>query len=422
MSLINAQLNQQLMNLPMEDETLMTTPGTFSDVTKQIFTEEFSNTTNEFLNVAMEANQFRYLHQAGFGKKLTNNLSKATANDMLSSMNQFSSLIDGADRPANGLFSVFTKNIISPLNYTNDIQPSANFWNPKAMKSGFNRWLFMTSMFSNPEDVTVQSALMGIGSNVLMSALIPTIANRYKTSEHLGSIRGIRSLKQSLSHRVTNIVNATDSKRSGLVKQLFSKKATWGTERTLYSHLRKSNIDYDELLDTIQTQIDKGINERTIVRGTVADLTKDIAPQTIKDIIAKERNITTNAYITGQKAADKALNKLRSVSLINNSTTTKNFMERAAKRAIQFGGGAIQLGNIAQLGISVGYIANSYIKAKQRVSQEYFSRVATSDFAFATLPNTSIASTERQRAIQAIQNSGLNLRNYLGNEASLSHR
>jgi len=70
---------------------------------------------------------------------------------------------------------------------------------------------------------------------------------------------------------------------------------------------------------------------------------------------------------------------------------------------------------------AVADIAGAIKDYSNRVSTEIFKESMELDTAFGLVPRLPAANTERQRAVEAIQNSSLNLRNFLGNEAMITH-
>lgn len=66
-------------------------------------------------------------------------------------------------------------------------------------------------------------------------------------------------------------------------------------------------------------------------------------------------------------------------------------------------------------------VANAIQSYRTNISREFIREAQSYETAFSQIPDVPMASNERQRAIEAIQGSNLNLRNYLGQEATLIH-
>lgn len=94
---------------------------------------------------------------------------------------------------------------------------------------------------------------------------------------------------------------------------------------------------------------------------------------------------------------------------------------RTMRNTWALGGMALRLANVASGAVAVGGIVNDIVKYRDNVKAEYIRNMTSDRMAFSMMPEFGMAGTERTRAIQAIQNSDMSTRNYLGQEAGMMH-
>lgn len=70
---------------------------------------------------------------------------------------------------------------------------------------------------------------------------------------------------------------------------------------------------------------------------------------------------------------------------------------------------------------SVHSIAQSYSDYRNNIRMTMMKEASAFDTAYSAMPEFGAAVSERQRAIEGIQNAGMSLRNYFGNEAAMFH-
>ena len=97
---------------------------------------------------------------------------------------------------------------------------------------------------------------------------------------------------------------------------------------------------------------------------------------------------------------------------------TRMFLASRIAQTIGFG---MRIANIVA-GASMAFTAVKAMREYQKESlREYINQAYGMDTTYSNFPQYQMDGTERQRAIQAIQESNLNIRNALGNEASFVH-
>lgn len=94
---------------------------------------------------------------------------------------------------------------------------------------------------------------------------------------------------------------------------------------------------------------------------------------------------------------------------------------RTMRNTWALGGMALRLANVASGAVAVGGMINDVMKYRDNVKAEYIRNMTSDRMAFTMMPEFGMAGTERTRAIQAIQNSDMSTRNYLGQEAGMMH-
>lgn len=102
-------------------------------------------------------------------------------------------------------------------------------------------------------------------------------------------------------------------------------------------------------------------------------------------------------------------------------STGRDLAARTTRNAWVLGGMALRLANVASGVIAAGSILTEVARYRNKVREEYARNVLSDSTAFALIPEFGMSGTERTRAIEAIQNSGMSFRNYLGQEASMYH-
>lgn len=94
---------------------------------------------------------------------------------------------------------------------------------------------------------------------------------------------------------------------------------------------------------------------------------------------------------------------------------------RMTKSALNLGGAAIRIANIASGVIGVGSLLTETSKYRDKLRTEYVKHMMSDSMAYSYMPEVGMSGTERSRAIEAIQNSAMGLRNFLGNEGAMMH-
>lgn len=94
---------------------------------------------------------------------------------------------------------------------------------------------------------------------------------------------------------------------------------------------------------------------------------------------------------------------------------------RLTRSALNLGGAALRVANITSGVIGVASLVTETSKYRDKLRVEYIKNMMSDSMAYSYMPEMGMSGTERTRAIEAIQNSSMGLRNFLGNEGSMMH-
>jgi hypothetical protein len=94
---------------------------------------------------------------------------------------------------------------------------------------------------------------------------------------------------------------------------------------------------------------------------------------------------------------------------------------RLTKSALNLGGAALRVANITSGVIGAANLAVETSRYRDKLRVEYIKNMMSDSMAYSYMPEMGMSGTERTRAIEAIQNSAMGLRNFLGNEGLMMH-
>lgn len=113
--------------------------------------------------------------------------------------------------------------------------------------------------------------------------------------------------------------------------------------------------------------------------------------------------------LTGKASVEKAASNFGALS------------SRLTRNAFTIGGVALRMANIASGAIGAISLLNEGEKYRNKLRTEYTRNMMSDSMAFSYMPEMGMNGTERTRAVEAIQNSSMGLRNFLGQEGMMSH-
>lgn len=118
---------------------------------------------------------------------------------------------------------------------------------------------------------------------------------------------------------------------------------------------------------------------------------------------------STWGFATGKKTFDEL------------SSTVGALTSRLTRNAFTIGGVALRMTNIASGAIAAISLVNEGQKYRNKLRTEYTRNLMSDSMAFSYMPEMGMNGTERTRAVEAIQNSSMGLRNFLGQEGGMMH-
>ena len=162
----------------------------------------------------------------------------------------------------------------------------------------------------------------------------------------------------------------------------------------------------------LQTLRSKGIKIGTnlysdSIRKTTKKGTKGIIRRVGSSITDKVGKLINIAYGTGESEA----------ALLANSSARTAMLNRIGI----IGGQALRATNIVSGVISAGQVIDAAVGYVRDYEKQFLSGVTNFDTAYRPLELGGVTGTEQQRALEAMQNSQLNVRGMLGNEAGMLH-
>jgi hypothetical protein len=320
-----------------------------------------------------------------------------------------------------------------------------------SMKAGFKSFLGWNFMLGNPEDMSLGDMAISYAKHVGLSYGIETISNRFLRrpgalighistffkDDPIEKILGKDGLIQdfegsgfsdSLKNRVSRYRNAKDL-RPQQKKALYSKIRKQLQKESDRINLSSDGKLYQNVLgrykgmvseakkvtkNAVNNSLDKTGVGRAFRKGLssisdIADTEVDkLAGVTFRGA-AKDTFKTAGRFIRGKATG---IDMADSFSVLSS---------RTMRNAWTIGGAALRVANVASGVIAAGAIVNEGLKYRDKVREEYVRNMMSDRMAFTMMPEVGMSGTERTRAVEAIQNSGMSLRNYLGNEAQMMH-
>lgn len=316
----------------------------------------------------------------------------------------------------------------------------------RASKAGFKSFLGWNFILGNPEDMSMGDMTMSYLKHTAVSYGIDAAAQwlRKPSSmiahataftkgdpiEAVVGKGGLVDLQGGNYSDKTKTAYARYSKASvrgkkKLYKSL--KRAIMNESNRIY--LKPDGMAYQDLVGRFKQNFLEAKNSATTAVSESLDNTKlgratKKAFGGFKDIVnprdplagVTHRGAIKDVFKTTYKAAFKGAATVEDVA--ESFSTLSSKMMRTT---FTLGGAALRLANIASGVVAGGAIAYEGIKYRDKVRQEYVKNMLSDRMTFTMMPEIGMSGTERSRAIEAIQTSGMSLRNYLGNEAQMFH-
>lgn len=320
-----------------------------------------------------------------------------------------------------------------------------------SMKAGFKSFLGWNFMLGNPEDMSLGDMAVSYAKHVGLSYGIETIANRFlrRPGALIGHISTL--FKDDPLERILGKDGLIqDFEGSGYSDSLKRRVSTYRNntklkpqqKKTLYTKIRKQlqkesdriNLSpdgkvyqnmlgrYKGMVNEAKSRTKKAIGDSLDKTGVGRSFRRGLS--SISDIADTE--VDRLAGVTFRGATKDAvgttgrwLRRKATGEAVGDSFSV--LASRTMRNTWTIGGAALRMANIASGVVAAGAIVNEGLKYKDKVREEYVRNMMSDRMAFTMMPEVGMSGTERTRAVEAIQNSGMSLRNYLGNEAQMMH-
>ncbi len=125
--------------------------------------------------------------------------------------------------------------------------------------------------------------------------------------------------------------------------------------------------------------------------------------------LAGETTKNTYAYMFAKGSGEKAVESFGALST------------RLTRNMFTIGGMALRVANITSGALAVAGLGSQLVKYRDNLRKEYIRNMTSDSMAYSYMPEMGMSGTERTRAIEAIQNSSMGLRNFLGQEGAMVH-
>jgi hypothetical protein len=320
----------------------------------------------------------------------------------------------------------------------------------RSMRAGFKSFLGWNYMLGNPEDMSLQDAGISYLKHTAISYGIDWAANKFlrnsgSLAQHLMSFTKDNPIDKIFGDN--GLFTLNDSKTQPwsqktrlLDKRIRSSETTPAVRKRLYKQLRKrirseaNSINmqgggklyqgnmarYPGLVSEAKESVARAVDESM-------DMTKlgRTAKKAFKGIkgIGGPKNIHEIGYWQATKNLfSTAKRTIKGIDRFEDLSESASVLSSKMMRTTwSLGGASLRLANIASGAVAAGSIVYEGIKYRDNVRQEYMKNLLSDRMTFTMMPEIGMSGTERSRAIEAIQTSGMSLRNYLGNEANMFH-
>lgn len=313
-------------------------------------------------------------------------------------------------------------------------------------KAGFKSFLGWNFILGNPEDMSMGDMTMSYLKHTAVSYGIDAAAQWLRKPSSLIAHATTFAKGDPIEAVVGKggLVDLQGGGYSDKTKKTYARyaKASVRGKKKLYKHLKRSimnesnriylkpdGLAHQDLVGRFKQNFLEAKNSASAAVSESLDGTKlgratKKAFGGFKDIVNPRDSLAgvthtgaiKDVFKTTYKAAFKGAATVEDVA--ESFSTLSSKMMRTT---FTLGGAALRIANIASGVVAGGAIAYEGIKYRDKVRQEYVKNMLSDRMTFTMMPEIGMSGTERSRAIEAIQTSGMSLRNYLGNEAQMFH-
>ena len=159
-------------------------------------------------------------------------------------------------------------------------------------------------------------------------------------------------------------------------------------------------------------------SELTHLHGTATSIGEKLGARTNTTDMGKSKSILNSIKNQSKKLLTMAYGGMQTGdALLANSSARSNMLNQLGV----VGGKALKLTNIASGVFAAGQVIDAAVGYVKDYEKQFLSQVSNYETAYAPLELGGVTGTEQQRAIEAMQQSQLNVRGMLGNEAGMFH-
>ena len=321
-----------------------------------------------------------------------------------------------------------------------------------SMKAGFKSFLGWNYMLGNPEDMSLGDMAVSYAKHVGLSYGIDALSSRFMRRPgaligHISTLFKDDPLEKLIGKNglIPDFENAgySEKLKNRIERFRTGKNLSAPQKKNLYTKIRRQLIKESDAINLKSNgMLQQNITSR--YKGLMLEA-KDKAKKLISDSLDKsgmgrsfKRGLSSLSDISGNEvdrlagvtfrgatkdtfktSASFVLKRGATFSEVRDSFST--LASRTMRNTWTLGGYALRLANVASGVLAAGAIVNEGLKYGDKVREEYVKNMLSDRMAFTMMPEVGMTGTERTRAVEAIQNSGMSLRNYLGQEAQMFH-
>lgn len=319
-----------------------------------------------------------------------------------------------------------------------------------SMRAGFKSFLGWNFMLGNPEDMSLGDMGVSYAKHVALSYGIDALSSRFlrRPGALIGHISTLFK-DDPLEKIIGKNGLLPDFENAGYSQKLKNRIETYRNGKNLTAP-QKKNL-YTKIRRQLQKESDainlksNGALQRNIVsrykglfleakdnvkRMVSGSLDNSATGRSFKRGLGGILNVSTSELDTlhgvtfrgAVKDTFKSTFKLAKGGTFGEvGSSLSTLASRTMRNTWTLGGYALRLANVASGVLAAGAIVNEGLKYGDKVREEYVKNMLSDRMTFTMMPEVGMTGTERTRAVEAIQNSGMSLRNYLGQEAQMFH-
>lgn len=313
----------------------------------------------------------------------------------------------------------------------------------RSMTSGFRSFLGWNYILGNPDNMTAGDMTMSYMKNVAVSygldlaatkflrrpgAIINHLSTMFKEDavEKLFGENGLigKNVQSGFSDQLKKKIQqysaggVTGSQKAELARRIRRNAGkeldrlsiknpalyenAWGNARNLFNEAADVT---EKIAKDAYSKLPKGLRKTLEISPRPKDILQGVSLRSATKEVFRD----SYRFVTGQASKETVAASVGAMS------------SRLMRNTWTLGGISLRIANIASGGLAAASIANEVIKYRDNVRTEYIRNMTSDKMAYTMAPEFGMSGTERTRAVEAIQNSSMNLRNFLSQEAGMIH-